>query len=105
MKRTIVTLALATFGAQAAPAAANAATHCRPAVPTIDTSMTVAGADCRLAQRLERYTSTHESLDGSFFALNRQWLGAASLSGTKFVYDSPGWPTIEIRITSKLPHN
>jgi hypothetical protein len=104
MKRLVVTLLISTFGVLAAPFVSDAATRCNP-VASLDTALTVTGAGCGLAERLERYVSTHESLDGSFFALKRQWLGAANPSDTKFVYDSPGWPTIEIRITSRIPHN
>lgn len=105
MRRVIATMLLAGVGAMAAAPPADAATRCRPAFPSIDTSLSISGAGCGVAQRLERYVGSRESLDGSFFAMKRQWLGAANRAGTKFVYDSPGWPTIEIRITSRLPHN
>jgi hypothetical protein len=101
MKRLLATMFIAALGALAAPGASDAAVSCHPVV-SIDTSLSITGGRCALAHRLERYVSTHQSLDGSFFALRRQWLGAANRAGTKFVYDSPGWPTIEIRITSRL---
>lgn len=102
MKRLIVMVL--GLSALAAPTCASAATRCRPALKQ-DSSLAVSGANCSLAQQLERYTESHETLDGSFFAARHQWLGAANLTGTEFVYVSPRWPTITVNITSRRPHN
>lgn len=104
MKRLLATMFIAALGTLAVPTASDAAVRCHPVV-SIDKTLSISGGRCAIAQSLERYVSTHESLDGSFFALKRQWLGAENRAGTKRVFDSPGWPTIEVRLTSGLPQN
>jgi hypothetical protein len=96
----------AVLGALFLPAtsSAGAARSCQPAV-RLDSSLRISGASCALARGLERWVEGHESLDGSFFALHHQWLGTEDLAGLHFKYVSPGWPDVEVLITSKKPHN
>jgi hypothetical protein len=71
----------------------------------MDSSLRISGGSCGLARGLERWVEGHEALDGSFFALRHQWLGTEDLAGLHFKYVSPGWPDVEVLITSKKPHN
>ena len=93
---------IATAAALALPANAAARTHrCTPTT-SFDLSLTATGAtSCSQARALERYTNSHESLDGSFFAAKRQWLGAiTSRAGghTHEEYVSPGVKLLEVWI-------
>lgn len=102
MTHKLSTALIAIAAALAVPASAAARTHhCKP-TKSFDLSLRANGAtSCSQAQALERYTKSHESLDGSFFAAKRQWLGAiTSRAGghTHEEYLSPGRKLLEVWI-------
>lgn len=104
MKRIILALgALAVLGVVASPASASA--RCRPAL-SADMALSQSGVGCNTARGVERYTFTHEALDGSFVCAQRQWLGTIYSRAHRHTYEafvSPGPRTAKVWITVRYP--
>jgi hypothetical protein len=102
MNKIASIIAVAALGIIAAPASAAASQRCT-APSRLHLAVRQSGTSCTAAQALGRYIMTHESLDGSFHAVGRQWLGnivGRPLGHTRACYVSKGRLIAKVWITA-----
>jgi hypothetical protein len=102
MNKIAMIIAVAALGIIAAPTSAATPERCK-APSRLRLAVRQSGTSCTAARALGRYIMHHESLDGSFHALGRQWLGnivGRPLGHTRACYVSNGRLIAKVWITA-----
>lgn len=106
MRRLILIVAIVATATGMTPALASAASTHKCKTSGHQILLKIQGSKCNVAKALANYSGSHETLDGSFYAVHRSWLGTVlnrKHNHTALQYISPGSPYVVVWITLDVP--